>query len=31
LVAQQAAVWQEFNSEVRTFVAWLRDTADQLE
>ncbi len=30
LVAQQAAVWQEFDSEVRTFVAWLRDTADQL-
>lgn len=30
LVAQQAAVWQEFDNEVRTFVAWLRDTADQL-
>jgi hypothetical protein len=30
LVTQQAAVWQEFDSEVRTFVAWLRDTADQL-
>ena len=31
LVAQQAAVWQEFGDDVRTFLAWLRDTADQLE
>jgi uncharacterized protein YutE (UPF0331/DUF86 family) len=31
LVAQQASVWQKFEREVRAFVAWLRDTADQLE
>jgi len=31
LVAQQAAVWQEFDNEVRAFVAWLRNTSDQLE
>lgn len=31
LVAQQATVWQGFENEVRAFVSWLRDTADQLE
>jgi hypothetical protein len=31
LVAQQATVWENFEHEVRAFVAWLRDTADQLE
>ncbi len=31
LVAQQAMVWQQFEAEVRTFIAWLRETADQLE
>ncbi|MFQ5612361.1 MAG: hypothetical protein ACE5H9_09535 [Anaerolineae bacterium] len=31
LVAQQADVWQRFEAEVRTFVDWLRKTADQLE
>ncbi|GAB4526183.1 MAG: hypothetical protein Kow0063_00120 [Anaerolineae bacterium] len=30
LVAQQAVVWQEFENDVRAFVTWLRDTADQL-
>jgi hypothetical protein len=31
LVAQQAAVWENFEHELRAFVAWLRDTANQLE
>jgi hypothetical protein len=30
LVAEQGAVWQQFEAEVRTFVAWLRQTAEAL-
>jgi len=30
LVTQQGAVWQQFESEVRAFVVWLRQMADQL-
>jgi hypothetical protein len=31
LVAQQGSVWQKFETEVRSFIAWLRKTAEQLE
>jgi hypothetical protein len=31
LVEQQGTVWQQFETEVRTFITWLRQTADQLE
>jgi hypothetical protein len=31
LVEQQGTVWQQFETEVRAFISWLRQTADQLE
>ena len=30
LVEQQGAVWQQFETEARTFIIWLRQTAEQL-
>lgn len=30
LVAGQSAVWQQFEAEALTFIAWLRQTAEQL-
>lgn len=31
LVAEQGVVWQQFEAEARTFVDWLRQTADRLQ